>query len=152
MPRFSLKTLLIAAAVVPVAAYVLVNATQLIATIVLNIALLGWMTSLVLSRESGGELGAFARGFATITSAFAFVTWGNSSIQGNHYLVTSRLISRTYWDFGFVKSQFPDPESYYLVAQVYWCVIFGIVGGWFAAWLYRRRQKANQPSMEANNP
>lgn len=165
MPRFSLKTLLIAAAVVPLAAYGLVRATPFIESIVITIAVLTWLAGVVVSLECEGEFRAVARSFVVTSLAFAIFTWGgNANNNGNQRLLTDQLLSRVHGlvvvetevpvSFGFGISavgvkQLPSLEQFLAVGQIYWCAIVGLAGGWLAGWFYRR-QKANQSSTEAS--
>lgn len=159
MPRFSLKTLLIAAAVVPVAIYALDNVTRGIAIAALNLVLSIGAVALVISLEAEGERRIFARGFLAVAVAYAVVSYlTDSNDKSSIPLVTTALLDMAYKQTviypprGPVKTMpVPEYRPFMVVGQIYWSVLFGLIGGWSAGWLYHRRQKANQPRTEASN-
>lgn len=167
MPRFSLKTLLIAAAVVPVAAFSLAKADATIAAIVATIAFLAWVAAVIVWRESEGEQRSVVSGCAISALLYAIAVYvtgvfgtGLPGLQVG--LLTSRPLELAYplvavkvkiqTSFGTLDGDFPAFEHYFLIGHLYWCVLVGLAGGWFAGWLYRRRRRPEQSSTGASSP
>jgi len=157
MPRFSLRTLLIVAAVVPLAFYALVKVDSIAVSLALTVAVLGWMASLIVWAAGEGESREVARGFAIAALAYGFLALGNfgETVFGRYGLFTTRLLHLLHEvvaektanpNSGIIER--PPLETFTDLGEVYWCIAFGLAGGWFAAWLYRRRQKANRASPE----
>lgn len=161
IPRFSLRTLLIAAAVVPLAFYILAKATPFTASLVVTAVVLMWTGAAVAASVGDGEFNVVARGFAISAAIYAVFAFGiDPYLFSNQFLITRRPLN---WLFDSVKlvtitpatqslpsrySTFPMHESFGFIGQSYFIVVAGLVGGWFAGWLYRRRQKASQPGTE----
>jgi membrane associated rhomboid family serine protease len=154
MPRFSLKTLLIAAAVVPVATYGFVQANPFTTKIVVSVSVVAWIVAAIMASEGMGEIRAFARGIAIASLAFAVVTWSTGSVYGNAHLFSYDLLliahKRVFVNADLSTS--PTVQEFLLVGQVYWCAVVGLIGGWFAVCLYRRRIRQPQSRTEASAP
>jgi hypothetical protein len=154
MPRFSLKTLLIGVAVFPLALLGFFHAPFAAAFVVTMIIVL-WVHAVVVLLECDGALRAFARGYVCAALIYASVAYsvGPSMLLREQILGVFQPLIRT----GLSLYPNLDTESalpsYLWVAHSYLCVIFGIVGGWFATWLYDRRQEGSQPNTEmSENP
>lgn len=141
--------MLIAVAVVPVAVWGLAKATPFIASLVMLIAVVGWIAAVVTCLEGEGELRAAARGFAVASLLFAVVVFrfDNSKEFLNQSLLTTRLLSWAQLSLAEEDSGkrfvVPDPVSFFFVGHIYCCVIIGLLGSWLAGLLYHLRQRAN---------
>lgn len=162
MPRFTLKTLLIAAAVTPVAAYVLYSANSLIASFVMATAAIGWIASLNVWLGSEGELREFARGFTLSTLAYGAMAFGivpaTSLVRDGlgttrllHLLHEGIAVQTRHPEFGIIVS--PERGPFIVIGEFYYCVVIGLAGGILASWLYHRGKKGNQiPTKENDSP
>lgn len=160
MPRFTLKTLLIAATVVPVAAYVLYSANSLLASFVMVAAAIGWIASLNVWLGSEGELREFARGFclsALAYGAMAFVIVPSTSLVRDGlgatrllHLLHERIVVQTrHPEFGMLVS--PELGPFIVIGEFYYCVIIGLAGGILAGWLYRRKKTRDRAEPASDN-
>jgi hypothetical protein len=150
MPRFSLKTLLIAAAVIPLAAYGLFRATPLLSSLAITIVCFSWCAMIVACLEGDGELRAFARGFLISSLLYvALALWVVPRYVSAQELITSTLLIQAHQvTYTLLKEDCPQYVPFYFVGESLWCLSVGMASGWLAGWLYRRRQKANQPNTE----
>ncbi len=92
--------------------------------------------------------------------AYGAVTFGIASVISlGHLPGTTKPLMRLHGaehelspSGGVIRSHL-DTGAFVAVGEFYRCVLIGLCGGCLAAWLYRRRQKVNQPSTEASrNP
>lgn len=153
--QWSLLALLIATAVLPVAVYALVKATPIIASIAITLGTLGWIAMVIVCFTERDEPQAIARGIAVaaFVYALAFFYTDQTEPYQKRSLATSRLLDISF-EYCMTQTEVPasdgrgirtvvspDRIAFKIVGQVYWCVAFGLAGGYFARWVYRRRKR-----------
>jgi hypothetical protein len=163
--QWSLRGLLIAAAVLPIAIYALLRATPMIASMVLPLASLGWIAMVIVWLTEKGERQAFARGATIVALAYGCSVWYITPTELNHpaarptrSLITSYLLDIVY---ASCETTTPAPASptggakaivmpkglaFMQVGHAYWCVMVGTAGGFFARWVYQNRERQESSS------
>jgi hypothetical protein len=149
MPRFSLKTLLIAAAVVPVAVYALAVANPFVASVAIIVTLLAWIAMILAWIECVGESRAFARGWVLAMTIYLTAEfWAIPKFTQGAVLVSTSILTLA---DGLLGPRSQGYEWFYYVGESWLCLLVGLAGGWFAGWLYRRRQNADKPNTAPSN-
>lgn len=154
--QWSLRALLIATAILPVAIYALVKATPMIASVAITLGMLTWTATVIVWLTEKEERQAIARGIAVAAFVYALAFWYTDQTQEyqRRSLVTTRLLVIAYENCetetqvprgngrGTDTVRSPDSFAFGVVGQVYWCILSGIAGGLFARWVYRHRKEA----------
>lgn len=94
MPQWSLRTLLIATAIVPVAIYVIAKSTPFYISAVATVAAFGWIAVAIAAWVSSGSRQAWARGAILAATTYgALVVWMGTELDlGRSQLATSQLL------------------------------------------------------------
>lgn len=153
MPWSSLTTLVAVAFAALLAAIGFMQA-PLAAALVATIVIVLWVHAIVVWMECDGAIRVFARGYVFAALIYASVAYsvGPSVLFREQILsLTQPLIQESLSHFREFNAESVLP-SYLWVVHSYFCVLVGLAGGWSSSWLYRRRQKASQPSTEVSNP
>lgn len=193
MAQWSLRTLLIATAIVPLAIFAIAKATPFHVSAVLTVAAIAWIAVAIMAWIDSGSRQAWARGVILAATAYGLlVVWMGTELN----LVGSRLatsgalyyahtwaapeanappngpvsisftspegtlttneitfnvgtnsangISGTTWNYYSLSALFnqtPTRRDFATIGHVYWGILLGLAGGWFAAWIARRRKQ-----------
>ncbi len=194
MAQWSLRTLLIATAVIPLAIFAIAKSTPLYVSAVLTIAAIAWIAVAIMAWIDSGSRQAWARGVILAATAYGLLviwmgtelelvgsrlatsgalyyahTWAapdanaplaspytitftspqGSSLTTNEITFDVRTntdsgVSGTTWNYSTLSTllnQTPTRRDFATIGHVYWGILLGLAGGWFAAWIARRQQQ-----------
>jgi hypothetical protein len=199
MAQWSLRTLLVATAVVPVAILAIFKATALYVSAVLTLAVIAWIAVAIMAWIDTGSRQAWARGVILAATAYGLlVVWmgtefelvgsklatsgvlyyahvwavptGSEPIEsvpltftspdgsqitfGNSININSPIsvnsangLSATFQSLSVWTNTSPTRRDFATIGHVYWGMLLGLVGGWFAAWIERRKREEPSHAM-----
>jgi hypothetical protein len=192
--QWSLRTLLIATAIVPVAIFAIAKSTPLYVSAAVTVAAVAWIVVAIIAWIDTGSRQAWARGMILAATAYGLlvVSMGTElELQGSrlatsgvlyyaHNLTASddiqpQLLTFTLMsadgspggsasvgsfadvpisantDSGFSgtaqlfrnllinSNQSPTRRDFGVIGHIYWGMLLGLAGGWFAVWIERRK-------------
>jgi hypothetical protein len=166
MPRFSIRQLLVATALVAVGIVALRSATSTIAEIAVGLVLATLAAAVLLAIYRDGQRRAFWVGFSMIGWLYLLLCFapifGSDVPLGWSRIITgkaaaalhSQLFLREHVQPALPPNSFGPPPGTVIqyfdgpgyaeflhVAHALWTLLFATCGGWFASWLHAARQK-----------
>jgi hypothetical protein len=153
---------LVAAAIIPIAIYILVKANATLAGIAILLAFAAWIVALVIGRTGHGKERAFAAGALVAFTIYAglVLSEGKFSLtrsmlptSGLLYYAHEACVVRTMTEVEILSpgtallsppvpgtammmtDETPTPENFAIVGHVYWGLFFATLCGWLACWL-----------------
>ncbi len=170
MPQWSLRTLLIATAIVPVAIFAIAQSTRFYATAMVNLAAVAWTIVAIAACSSTVTRQKWARGAivaATAYGLFLYLLPSELELEGSGFVTSGALfyahrfrahligeeeeenlgLRPTPSDAAFAiyrvgpATLFPERQNFAIIGHVYCGVLFGIAGGYFAQWLVQHEQR-----------
>lgn len=174
MPQWSLRTLFIATAIVPVAIFAIAQSTRFYATAMVNLAAVAWVAVAITAWGSVGTLKNWARGALIAATAYGLLIFSlpaELELEGSGFATSGGLyyahrlrahllneeeeeslgLRASSWDPPFVTYRldppipFPERRNFAIIGHVYWGIIIGAAGGCFAQWLAQREHRDVTP-------
>jgi hypothetical protein len=169
--QWSLRSLLIAAAIIPAAIYMLVKANPMLVSVAVTISITAWIATAIVAVVGTGERQAFARGALIAATVYGAVVYyldelnlqtaklfTTGLLYHAHEACVTRIIGSTQSGFGgaggmmrmMMANESPMAGHFAIIGQIYWGVLIAILGGWFAWRVVRREQNeaAERPTTD----